>query len=316
MNMMLEWIKVIRFSSREMVRELGLLAKVEPYELSLSFRHVLIELESHGSLSHVELSELLRLNKSTISRMVKKLIDLKLIATFENEADQRFKQLYLTSNGKKTLAKINALADRQVNDALLQLTDAEKETIASAMTLYAKALKRARIQNEYIVRSIIKSDNSDMMAIIKKVLKEYGADRPGFAFVDPELENLHRAFHTNKSGYFVIERKSDKKIVGGAGFGMLAGSDSSICELKKMYLLPEIRGLGLGSHLLKIIFSHAQKSGYKKCYLETLNSMENANYLYQKSGFTPLINPLGNTGHFGCDKWYLKELDADAEFSR
>lgn len=301
-------IESIRYASREIVRELGLLSKDDDYDLPLSFRHALIELDAHGSLSQVELGDLLRLNKSTVSRMVQKLIQQKLIAVVNDDNDQRYKHLYLTESGKKALLKINRTADQQVHDALLSLTANEQTMVASAMAVYAKALKRARLQQGYRIRLIRRSDNLEMMTIIKKTLKEFGADRLGFAFVDPELENLHDAFQGKLSAYYVIVKNADQKVVGGAGFGPLVGGDESICELKKMYLSQDIRGLGLGYILLQTILSSAKKAGYSACYLETLKSMESANYLYDKCGFESLAQPLGNTGHFGCDKWYLKKL--------
>lgn len=303
-----ELIERVRYASREIVRELGLLSKDDGYDLPLSFRHALIELDAHGSLSQVELGDLLRLNKSTISRMVQKLIQQKLIAVVNNDNDQRFKHLYLTESGNKALLKINRAADQQVHHALLSLTANEQVMVASAMAVYAKALKRARMQQDYRIRLIRQSDNLQMMTIIKKTLKEFGADRPGFAFVDPELENLYDAFQGKFSAYYVIEKNADQKVVGGAGYGPLMGGDETTCELKKMYLSPDIRGLGLGYTLLQTILSSASKTGYSACYLETLKSMEGANHLYDKCGFEALVKPLGNTGHFGCDKWYLKKL--------
>ena len=146
------------------------------------------------------------------------------------------------------------------------------------------------------------------MTIVKKVLKEYGADRPGFAFVDPELEDMYTAFNKNKSSYFIIERKSDNKLIGGAGIGPLHGEVETMCELKKMYLLPDARGFGLGYSLLQTVLTCAKKYSYKKCYLETLKNMEKANQLYNKFGFVILDKPLGSTGHYGCDMWYIKKL--------
>jgi putative acetyltransferase len=50
--------------------------------------------------------------------------------------------------------------------------------------------------------------------------------------------------------------------------------------------------------------------GYRKVYLETLETMNQAQALYEKSGFAPIEAPMGATGHFGCDRWFLKVLSA------
>jgi len=96
--------------------------------------------------------------------------------------------------------------------------------------------------------------------------------------------------------------------VGCGGIGPLAGGDSFTCELRKMFFLPATRGLGLGRRLLLLLMDEARKRDYKKCYLETLDRMWQANELYRKNGFTLLDKPMGKTGHCSCDRWYLLNL--------
>ena len=48
--------------------------------------------------------------------------------------------------------------------------------------------------------------------------------------------------------------------------------------------------------------------GYRTCYLETLAQMERARDLYERFGFLPLEAPMGDTGHFGCNRWYSLSL--------
>ena len=52
----------------------------------------------------------------------------------------------------------------------------------------------------------------------------------------------------------------------------------------------------------------ARELGYQRCYLETLTGMDTAQQLYQSFGFEKLCAPLGNTGHFSCDRYYLLAL--------
>lgn len=147
-----------------------------------------------------------------------------------------------------------------------------------------------------------------MMIIVKEVLKEHHADRPGTAFYDEELSNLYRSYTISQSCFYVIEKISNKKIVGGAGIGPLAGGNKTICELKKMHILPEARGIGLGKLLLQKVLNSAHEFGYLKCYLETLSHFYQAKQLYTKMGFIHLDKPMGNTGHHSCDEWMIKKL--------
>ncbi len=301
-------VKHIRKASREIVRELGLISTDSLYKIPLSMRHVLIELETHQALSHNEIATLLNLEKSTVSRLIKKMVAMKAVTLVTQHSDQRYKHIKLTDLGQKFLTKVNTISNQQVVDAIENLTSDERQRITDGIDLYAKSLKFARIKKEYFIRPIQKKDNTALMLLIKDVLKEHQADHPGTAFQDEELLNLHKAYSSIKSRYFVLERLSDHQIVGGVGIGPLQGGDKEICELKKMYLSSQTRGLGLGKLLLQEVLNAATQFGYKKCYLETLSNMRPAQSLYQKMGFQYLDKPLGNTGHHSCDVWMMHEL--------
>ena len=96
----------------------------------------------------------------------------------------------------------------------------------------------------------------------------------------------------------------------GGGIAPLQGEESGTCELRKMYFLPELRGFGAGGELISLCLEHARRLGYKRCYLETLTGMDSAQKLYEKHGFERIPSALGRTGHFGCNRFYLRPLGA------
>ena len=75
-----------------------------------------------------------------------------------------------------------------------------------------------------------------------------------------------------------------------------------------MYFLDEVRGKGLGKQVIEKCIDFAEKSGYKKIYLETMPYMEAARKLYRRLGFVSLERPMGDTGHYSCQEWMIKEL--------
>lgn len=162
------------------------------------------------------------------------------------------------------------------------------------------------MQKEFNIRLIQLGDNPQIESIIKDVMTEYGAVGQGYSIEDDEVRNMYEAYSNESSVYFVIEEEGN--ILGGAGIGPLIGGDSEICELKKMYFRPELRGLGYGKLLMELCLDSARQLGYSRCYLETLGRMPQAQGLYQKYGFTPLDAPLGKTGHFNCENWYIRDL--------
>lgn len=145
-----------------------------------------------------------------------------------------------------------------------------------------------------------------MANIIRTVMPEFGATGSGFAINDPEVDWMSRAYAEPRSAYFVVER--DGNVIGGGGVAPLTGGDEGTCELRKMYFLPEARGIGAGAAMMDRCLRAAREFGFRQCYLETLRGMDAAKRLYERTGFRRLDAPLGATGHGGCNAFYLLDL--------
>lgn len=156
------------------------------------------------------------------------------------------------------------------------------------------------------LRAILPRDDGTIAAIIREVMPAFGASGAGFALHDPEVDWMSRAYALPRHAYFVIEREG--RVLGGAGVAPLAGADASICELRKMYFLPEARGIGAGTAMMARCLDAARGFGYSHCYLETLTGMDAAQRLYERSSFLRIDGPLGATGHGGCNRFYLLDL--------
>ena len=159
----------------------------------------------------------------------------------------------------------------------------------------------------FSIRPIAPADDAAVAGIIRTVMPEFGAGGAGFAVHDPEVGFMSRAYATSRNAYFVVER--DGCVHGGGGVAPLAGGAADICELRKMYFLPALRGLGAGRALLARCLDAARDFGFHRCYIETLTGMDAAQALYLKSGFARIDAPLGDTGHHGCNRFYLRDLD-------
>lgn len=157
----------------------------------------------------------------------------------------------------------------------------------------------------FAIRPIQARDNAAVAAIIRTVMPEFGADGPGFAIHDMEVDGMYAAYTNPSRAYFVVE--SDGRVLGGGGIAPLDG-EADTCELRKMYFLPELRGRGAGDALIRICLDSARKLDYRRCYLETLTGMDAAQRLYERHGFARIPAALGSTGHFGCNRFYLLDL--------
>jgi putative acetyltransferase len=158
----------------------------------------------------------------------------------------------------------------------------------------------------FSIRAIEPRDDAAIATVIRSVMPEFGAVGDGFAINDPEVDWMCRAYRTPRSAYFVVER--DGAVQGGGGTAPLVGGDAATCELRKMYFLPGLRGLGAGRALIARCLDAAREFGYARCYLETLGGMDAAMRLYQRNGFLRIPARLGETGHGGCNAFYLREL--------
>ncbi len=156
------------------------------------------------------------------------------------------------------------------------------------------------------IRPITPSDDATLGDVIRRTMTAFGAVGPGHSIHDEELGRMSAVYQAPKAAYWVVEQSG--RIVGGGGIGPLKGGDAGICELRKMYFLPEARGHGLGRRIAEHALVFAKAAGYSACYLETMTAMAQARALYEKLGFKRTATPKGHTGHFGCDAWYEKEL--------
>jgi len=158
----------------------------------------------------------------------------------------------------------------------------------------------------YTVQEIKPQHDASLCEIITLVGKEFGAIGEGFGPSDAEVKCMSQYYkNENSSRYFVAS--VDNCLVGGCGIAPF-NQHNDVCELRKLFLLPESRGLGIGKKLIADCLEYARCKGYKKCYLDTLTNMTQAIELYEKLGFQHLNKPLEGTIHGGCDIWMLKDL--------
>lgn len=145
-----------------------------------------------------------------------------------------------------------------------------------------------------------------MAIIIRKSLEDFNAAKPGTVYFDETTDHLSDVFKTKNSAYFIIEINGE--LSGGAGFYPTEGLPENVCELVKMYLSKNHRGKGIGQMLLQKCMEEARKEGYQKMYLESMPELTNAIAMYDRNGFKIIPEPLGNSGHTGCDIWMIRDL--------
>ena len=159
------------------------------------------------------------------------------------------------------------------------------------------------------IRAIQPEDDPRVATIIRRVMTEFACVGEGYSIEDPEVDGMYLAYQGDKAAFFVVEKNGE--VLGCGGFGPLVGAPDHTCELKKMYFLSELRGLGMGRAMLEHCITVAVARGYRRMYLETVDRMTAANALYRRRGFRRLPGPEGSTGHGACDAFYILDLSTE-----
>jgi putative acetyltransferase len=150
------------------------------------------------------------------------------------------------------------------------------------------------------IRSGNNTDREIVMKLVSDVLSEYGLNIDPNT-TDADLNDIE-ANYLNRGGLFEIIEDREGRLLGSVGIYPL---DSETCELRKMYFVPSVRGLGLGRYILRRIIERAKELRFKRIVLETSSRLEAANRLYARFGFQPV-----NSDHLAsrADRAYALDL--------
>ncbi|WP_298498507.1 GNAT family N-acetyltransferase [uncultured Algibacter sp.] len=157
-----------------------------------------------------------------------------------------------------------------------------------------------------VIREIEPQDNEQIEQVIRGCFHEFNIPLEGTAYTDAETQSMFESYQKANEVYYVIDK--DGVVLGGGGIKPLKNFETEICEIQKMYFLPKVRGKGFGKALFEACLKAAKDLGYKQCYIESAHQLKAAIHIYESYGFKHLDNALGNTGHYSCGIWLIKDL--------
>lgn len=280
-------IEDIRALSRRLVREWGFTGdNFAGTELSPSAVHALIEIE-RGGVTARELAAQLRLEKSSVSRMLQRMVASgDVVETFE-ERDGRVKLLTLTRTGRKRVAAIHHHAGRQVAAALGLLSDDETSRVLDGLRLYTDALAgRAPAPVPAEVR-IVRGYRTGLIARVTELHAHYYAREAGFG----------QRFESGVAGGLaeLCERLGNPAnaiwaaLQGDAVIGSISidGEDLGANSAHLRYFIVDGRahGTGVGRRLLAAALAFVDERGFDATQLWTFGHLTAARQLYERHGF-------------------------------
>ncbi|MFP4133135.1 MAG: GNAT family N-acetyltransferase [Halothece sp.] len=153
---------------------------------------------------------------------------------------------------------------------------------------------------DFLIRSWEKRDSTSVNSLIAKVLAEYGLDWDPID-TDRDVVEVETFYQQTGGEFWLVEAQG--KVVGSAGYYPISRGNKAV-EIRKMYLLPEVRGKGLGQFLLNRLESAIAQQNYQEIWIETATVLKEAIKLYEKNGYQ-LLEDVETPR---CDRAYIKFL--------
>ena len=282
----------VRSASRDLVRELGFMSRtLAGTDMSPSAVHAIIEICAAGRLSSKNLCEKLLLEKSTVSRLVKSLVDRGEVGEVRSDEDARSKRLYLTVRGRKTISGIANFAEQQVAAAINPLSDTARRDILTGLNVYAAALKASRTSGEVTVSgdpiTIGQGYSAGIIGRIVEMHASYYSKLVGFgAPFEVEVANGLADFSSRleKPENAIWYAKKGSRIVGSIAIdGENLGGKQA--HLRWFIVDDEMRGAGVGNSLLLKTLAFCDNREFSETHLWTFKGLDAARSLYERHGF-------------------------------
>lgn len=257
---------------------------------------LLFEIGSNGGELR-RLRERLGLDSGYLSRLLKSLATQGLAVIVDDPADRRRRHVMLTKKGQAEYAAYDALSDELAKTILDPLSAAQRSRLLAAMAEVERLMTAGLVTIEKEP-----ADSQDAVYCLDAYFRELderfetGFDRARGA---PE------ATAPNGSGCFMLARLEGRPV----GCGVLKALDPGTAEIKRMWVAPDVRCLGLSRRLLEALEAHALRSGFTRVRLDTNRVLTQAQALYRKAGYREIARYNDNPyAHL----WFEKDLDAVA----
>ncbi len=307
-------VQAVRRFNRWYTNQLGLLSRYRfDTRLTLTEARIIFEIGRPGQHTQSALRRDLSIDMGYMSRIVKRLAAAGLVSAHRDEQDSRVLLLELTGAGRRALTRINAASDAQVEDMLRGMSNTEALSVVEHLRAAEALLARSAGRGPRIEKVRGPADVAAARALMREYAQFLGEDL-SFQGFEEELASLPGKYIPPSGALLLawVPREASpagRAKPGGsrrpgrggsslvpAGCVAMRKLSPRICEMKRLFVRPAYRGLGLGRILAERVIEEARALGYTKMRLDTLDRLESAVALYQRLGFVRIpayyVNPI------------------------
>src|SRR5947209_17026595 len=222
-----------------------------------------------------ELRHRLGLDSAYVSRLLRSLEGQGLIVVGTSENDGRLRLVQLTEAGLRERAEQDHRADAFARSLLEPLAVSQRVKLAEAMAQVERLLIASMVKI-----AVADPTSPDARWCFERYFAEL-SERFDAGF-DPALSiSAHAHELTSPTGLLLVAHLREEPI----GCGAVKFHENTPGEIKRMWVAPRARGLGLGRRLLEALERSAREAGITVLHLETNRSLIEAIQLYRDCGY-------------------------------
>ena len=247
---------------------------------SLTEARIIFEIGKTDTCTANQLCSILDIDRSYMSKIINKFEKQQLVNRTICSTDNRNIEIHMTDKGKAVLHELEKNANRQIEELILKLNNAEWEELINGIRVVKKYFSRA---TKSIKIRPYRED--DIPYVIDRQLSLYEAERNFTTdiwkkYLTQGVLALVERFDSEKDCIFILECNGSP-----AGCVAITHTKDNMAQLRYFFLEPELRGLGAGTDLLNKALSFCREKKYSHVFLWTVSAQEAARILYKKAGF-------------------------------
>lgn len=239
--------------------------------------------------------ERLDLDPGYLSRLLRRLESERLIRVHQAPEDHRVRYIEVTRAGEAEQAELEKLSDEMASTLLDPLNERQRTQLVEAMTMVERLISAGMVE----IR--VEDPTSDAATYcLESYFAELDQRFDNGLIGEPSIPQVARSLKPPRGLLLVAFLRAEP-----IGCGGLRFRGDGPAEIKRLWVAPSMRGLGIGQRILDGLERRARKHGVRTVRLDTNRNLTEAITMYRQSGYSEIVafNEEPNAHH-----WFEKHL--------